>query len=244
MYLSWNKTTITDFSDKNINNLYGEGYVFTRQGKGVMNQTRSVRIDLAQFEPSSENRRVLRKTENILLQKLAIPYAAYHWSIGKMGKDFYETKFGERTFSAQKIKELMTDPKKSNFNMLMVYETSPLAPLLKERAAHDPSPLGRGTEGEGLSPIGYAICLETNELLHYCYPFYNIKYTISNIGMAMMLKAILWAQENNKKHIYLGSFQRPTDTYKLQFAGLQWFDGEKWQTNLEKLKNILKKCYR
>src|SRR3989344_6101553 len=40
-----------------------------------------------------------------------------------------------------------------------------------------------------------------------------------------------------KKYIYLGSFSRPTDTYKLQFAGLEWFDGKQWQNNPEKLKN-------
>ena len=53
MYLTWAEKTITDFSDANINSLYNEGYVFTRIGKGVMQQTRSVRIDLSKFELSS-----------------------------------------------------------------------------------------------------------------------------------------------------------------------------------------------
>jgi arginyl-tRNA--protein-N-Asp/Glu arginylyltransferase len=58
--------------------------------------------------------------------------------------------------------------------------------------------------------------------------------------MAMMLNAILYAKENNKKYIYLGSAQRPTDTYKLQFKSLEWFDGDSWSEDLEELKNILK----
>jgi len=41
--------------------MYDHGYVFTRIGKGVMHQTRSVRVDLAKFELTSENRRVLKK---------------------------------------------------------------------------------------------------------------------------------------------------------------------------------------
>ena len=87
--------------------------------------------------------------------------------------------------------------------------------------------------------IGYTICYQNPEILHYCYPFYNIQYPISNIGMAMMLKAIVWAKEQNKKYFYLGSFQRPTDTYKLQFTGLEWWDGKEWKSNLEELKNTL-----
>jgi hypothetical protein len=46
MYLAWNKQTITDFSEKNIEALYSKGYVFTRTGRGDMNQTRSLRLDL------------------------------------------------------------------------------------------------------------------------------------------------------------------------------------------------------
>ena len=56
----------------------------------------------------------------------------------------------------------------------------------------------------------------------------------------MMTKAIVWAKENGKKYVYLGSASRPNDTYKLQFAGLEWWDGKKWQTDLEELKKILK----
>ena len=64
-YLTWDEKTITDFSPENINSLYNEGYVFTRKEKGIMNQTRSVRIDLSHFELSSENRRILKKTKGI-----------------------------------------------------------------------------------------------------------------------------------------------------------------------------------
>jgi arginyl-tRNA--protein-N-Asp/Glu arginylyltransferase len=221
MYLSWSEQTITDFSDSNINALYNRGFVFTRRGKGVMNQTRSIRIDLAKFELSSENRRVLKKTEDLNLSPFPLPLSSYHWSIGKMAKDFYDTKFGEGTFSANKIKELMTSDK-SNFNFLLIFENCKLK--IKNFT------------------IGYSICHQTNELLHYSYPFYilNSKFNIPNLGLGMMLRAILYAQEQGKKYIYLGSFQRPTDVYKLQFKGLEWFDGEKWTEDLEELKQQIK----
>jgi len=217
MYLSWNTKTINDFSDENINALYDEGYVFTRKGKGVMNQTRSLRIDLNKFELSSENRRILRKVEDVRTHVRTavrtLPYANYHWSIHKMGKDFYATKFGDKTFSANKIKELMTDGEKSNFNIVFVYNENQ----------------------------GYCIGLETNKIIHYSYPFYDLENSLKNIGMVMMLNAILYSKEKKKKYIYLGSTARPTDTYKLQFSGLEWFDGIEWKNDLEELKNILKR---
>jgi arginyl-tRNA--protein-N-Asp/Glu arginylyltransferase len=223
-YLKWNQQTITDFCDENVNKLYNEGYLFGRVDKGVMDQTRSIRINLLKFDLSSENRRIMKKTEGLEVTNKGLPYFSYDWSIGKLGKDFYDIKFGEKTFSANKIKELLTDQKKSNFNKVLLYKPN------------------RKITSLAVSPeeiIGYAICRETNEILHYCYPFYKLNAEIPNLGLGMMLRAILWAQEVNKDYIYLGSAQRPSDTYKLQFAGIEWFDGKEWKTDLDELKKIL-----
>ena len=258
MYLSWDEQTIVDFNDETIEKMYGGGFVFTRLGKGIINQTRSLRIDLNKFELSSENKRVLKKTEDLILSVSTIPYAEYDWSIHKMGKEFYAAKFGEKTpalnrpagpglvFSAQKIKELITDKDKSNFNRLFVYSFGSVIPTETEgsliHSLMDSSTPLRSAQNDKNAPIGYCITLETKNILHYCYPFYQLLPTpdsiLPNLGMGMMLKAIVWAKENNKKFIYLGSFQRPTDIYKLQFAGLEWFDKTNWQNDLEKLKKI------
>lgn len=217
-YLTWDQKIITSFDDDTINTAYNSGYVFTRLGKGIMHQTRSVRIDLSKFELTSENRRILKKNSKLQVTNYKLPYSAYGWFIGKMGKDFYETKFGDGTFSANKIKELMTDIEESNFNLVFVYSVND-------------------------EKIGYCIVRETNELLHYSYPFYELSAIgseLSDLGLGMMLNTILYAQKHGKKYIYLGSAQRSTDTYKLQFKGLEWWDGKKWQTNLTKLKDELK----
>lgn len=217
MYLSWNQQTITDFSDANVEALYDQGYVFTRPGKGLMKQTRSVRIDLSKFILNSENRRVLHRVQDYELETAPLPYADYHWSIAKLGKDFYTKKFGPKIFSANKIKEMLTDPAKSNFNLLLYYVQA-------------------GTDKK----IGYCVCLETKNILHYSYPFYDLDAEANNPGLGMMLKAILHAKVEGKRYVYIGSAQRPGDTYKLQFEGLEWFDGKEWKTDLEELKGILK----
>jgi len=219
-YLKWAEQTITDFSDSNISSLYNEGYLLTREHRGSMYQTRSLRVDLSKFELTSENRRVLKKIEDLRFKIEDLPLKNYDWKIGKMAKDFYETKFGKGIFSANKVKELLTI--EHNFNKLLTYT---IAECRMQNAE---------------CTNGYCICYENKDVLHYSYPFYNLKSEICNLGMSMMLNAIIWAKENNKKYVYLGSAKDEKAKYKLQFEGLEWFDGGEWRDDLDKLKSILK----
>jgi arginyl-tRNA--protein-N-Asp/Glu arginylyltransferase len=243
-YLSWDEQTITDFSPENIDAMYNRGFVFGRPENGHMEQTRSIRIDLSQFELSSENKRILRKTEGLDMNIVTLPYSQYTWDIGKMGKDFYETKFGDGTFSANKIKELLTGDR-NDFNRVLIY-SSPYQGELegvnnKEDAQSSVDPSQPPLIGEE-SQIGYCIAVETKDMLHYSYPFYNLNSEIKNLGMGMMIRAVVYAKEAGKQYIYLGSFQRPTDVYKLQFSGMEWFDGKKWQNDTDTLKNTIPLC--
>ena len=225
-YLKWNEKKISDFSHDSLAAFYSSGFVFTRIDRGVMHQTRSARIDLKQFELSSENRRIMKKTDGLELtsRTLPIPEAEYDWNIAKLGKDFYETKFGPGIFSAQKIKEILTSADSSNFNKLLVYSFNKKI-------------------------IGYAICFEAagkeSGFMHYSYPFYDLTVTDANgapmkdLGLGMMLRAIIDSQSRGLRYIYIGSLQRPADSYKLQFSGLEWFDKTTWNKDAEQAKAIL-----
>lgn len=219
-YLTWAEKYLPDFSLNDIDILYEKGFVATRIERGRFQQTRSLRIRLADFTLNSENRRILKKTNDLSLAIHPIPYQKYAWPIGKLAKDFYTQKFGDGTFSANKLKELLTMKERSSFNTLLTYTLHP-----------------------SIEPLGYCVALATDHLLHYCYPFYTLQTTEyelpANLGLGMMLCAIRKAQEDKKDFVYLGSAQRPSDTYKLQFAGLEWFDGSAWQRNNESLKQLL-----
>jgi len=215
-YLNWDTKIVTEFSAQHLEEMYASGYVFTRVDRGVMNKTRSFRINLGVYTSSSENRRILRKSEHLALSVEPIPYAEYSWRIGKLVKDFYE-KFGDNVFSANKAKEILTEPGKTNFNKLLVF-----------------------TDTRTDKAVGYAIIAETTNIIHYSFPFYIEDPLEPSRGLGMMTKTIEWAKEHGKQYIYLGSLQRPTDTYKLQFLGGEWFDGETWQVDTATLKEILK----
>ncbi len=219
-YLSWDQKTVTDFSEENIHEMYEKGYLFTRLGRGVMQQTRSVRINLAKFSLSSENRRILKKTFDLIgPTPIELTHTSYDWhydwKIGKMAKDFYDNKFEPGIMSSQKVKMMLVEGEKSNFNLLLIYSQD-------------------GTN------IGYVICYKNKEILHYCFPFYSLDVPLKDMGLGMMIKAIQYAKESKLKYFYLGSLQRASDVYKLQFEGLEWFDGKVWSQDIEDVKNILK----
>lgn len=217
MYLSWDEQNIKDFSDANVASMYERGYVFTRKGKGLMQQTRSLRVNLSKFKLSSENRRVLKRVDGVEITVESLPMEDYSWQIGKLAKDFY-AKFGQNTFSANKIKELLTDESNSNFNALLSYSL--------------------GAQG---TKLGYAICYAGENFLHYSYPFYSLEPDLpKDMGLGMMTMALMLSKEQGDKYFYLGSASRPSDTYKLQFDGLEWFDGTAWREDYGELKKILK----
>ncbi|MFW5702885.1 MAG: hypothetical protein ACOCXP_02875 [Candidatus Dojkabacteria bacterium] len=201
-----------------ISSLYNEGFLFGRVERGYMYQTRSLRVDVSQFAPNSENRRIIRKhTENDLFSMrnefLPIEKKNYDYSLHKRGKEFYRTKFPEEKFTAAKIKELLT--REHNYNLLFSY--------LRDS-----------------NIVGNAICYSNSTCLHYCYPFYDLELDRSNFGMYMMIQALLWAQMHGTNYVYLGGVTRAQDIYKLQFSGLEWFDGNSWNKDIASLKLILR----
>lgn len=215
-YYFTDQKTISDFSVENIEELYDKGYVFTRLAKGTMNQTRSIRVDLSKFELSSENRRVLKHVEGLGISKSEVPmnFEDYDWEIAKLAKDFYTEKFGSKTFTANKARELLTNPFKSNYNVILKYTL-------------------------GSEKVGYSIGFETSNIFHYAHPFYYHEKFNNNFGMGMMLLAINKAKEESKKYFYIGSASKPEDKYKFQFKGLEWYDWNTWSTDIEKLKETI-----
>lgn len=232
-YLIEDQQTIIDFSEANISAMYAKGYVFTRLGKGVMTQTRSLRIDLSKFELNSENRRILKKNEGLVVEFLSLPLENYTWEIHNLGKTFYSEKFGDMTMSASKIKEMFTDLEKSNMNNVFSFRVQ-----------------GESASASASGIVGYCLCYSNSEMLHYAYPFYDLNVPKEqNLGMGMMINALNFAKDSNKKYVYLGSVTDERSLYKLQFEGLEWFDtstelsetnGTRWNQDIQKLKDLVR----
>ena len=206
------KTYLQAQEAEDIDEIYSKGFLPTRIKKNYYYLSRNIRIDLESFSLTSENRRILKKTQNLTLESKKLENFEFDYNISKMALDFFKQKFGERITTTQKLKWLFTG---DFFTDAIVYKI----------------------EGE---TIGYCITMETENILHYSYPFYKPTLIKSNIGMAMMIKAIEYAKEKDKKYIYLGTVYTKDSLYKLQFKNMQWFDGENWNTDIDKLKDLIK----
>ncbi len=247
-YLSYDEITLTDLSEDSISSKYNDGYLFTRKSKGVMYKTRSLRINLKNFEFNSENRRVLNRNSNLTLKygDLPIPLDKYNWKIHSLGSNYYSTKFGDNTFSASKIKELLTSDD-SNFNLNLIYLLSnsvKVNPFGESILGTNYDTVLHNINDENSDPVGYCISYLNSNILHYSYPFYNLDIPKEqNLGMGMMLKAIDYALSLNLEYIYLGSVSSLESKYKLQFNNLEWFDDDKnsWSNDLTLLKSLIDK---
>lgn len=193
--------------------IYDLGFLPTRMEEDLFYLSRNVRIDLKNFELTSENRRILKKIQGLELQNIELKDIHYEYSIGNIALEYFKEKFDRKIISTQKLKWL--------------FESGFFTNLIKYTKDNE--------------EIGYCIAMESNNLLHYAYPFYKKEFLNTNIGIGMMLKAIIHAKEENKQYVYLGTTYTKDSLYKLQFKGLEWFNGQEWSKDIDKLKEIIKK---
>jgi arginyl-tRNA--protein-N-Asp/Glu arginylyltransferase len=177
---------------------------------------RQVRVNLAKFKPSSENRRILRKGAGIDVK--LVPRDKYNYTPAQ--RDFFKTyadiKFGKDVMTFERLDALFASPIISH---LLVF-----------------------TDAKTGAEIGAAtLYLEGRELAYYYYAFYDLNYYARNLGMFIMTSAVELFAGRGFKQLYLGTCYSQTALYKTQFAGAEFFNGFRWSDDLDELKFIIKR---
>ena len=177
---------------------------------------RQVRLNLAKFAPSSENRRILRKGRGISVELVSREKYDYTPERRAFFKTYADIKFGKDVMSYERLDALFAAPIISH---LLVF-----------------------TDTETAREIGVAtLYLEGKALAFYYYAFYDLNYYSRNLGMFMMTSAAALFAEHGKKYFYLGTCYSQTALYKTQFAGAEFFNGFRWSDDLEELKFIIRR---
>ena len=177
---------------------------------------RQVRVSLAKFKPSSENRRILRKGEGIEVK--LVPRDKYNYTPERRQffKTYADIKFGKDIMSFERLDSLFGSPIISHLLTFTDIKT--------------------GAE------IGVAtLYVEGKSLAYYYYAFYDLNYYARNLGMFMMTSAAALFSERGFAHLYLGTCYSQTALYKTQFAGAEFFNGFRWSDDLDELKFIIKR---
>jgi leucyl-tRNA---protein transferase len=178
---------------------------------------RHLRVPLAGWQPTSENRRILRQGAEFRLD--LVPRDDYPLSQEKMSGwlAFAEQRFGPAVMSAQRLEG--------------VFRGAITTHVLVVRDLAD-----AGRE------IGAAILyVEPPRMVHYYYSFYDLEHRVRSLGLWMMTAMIRFFAQAGFAHVYLGTCYSERALYKAQFDGLEFFNGVRWNTDIAQLKFMVRR---
>lgn len=177
---------------------------------------RQVRIDLNCFELSSENRRIVRKSENMEFRLIPRSQFEYTKKWRKFCKTYADIKFGKDVMTYERLDSLFNSKIVSH---LLVF-----------------------TDTKTKKDVGIVtLYLEKKSLAYYYYSFYNLNYYVHNLGMFLMTSAVDYFSGSDFSHIYLGTCYSRNSLYKTQFKGAEFFNGFQWSNNLKELKYLIER---
>lgn len=254
--------------DKEVGKLYERGYLpaFLPPAKDMRLfylAPRSLRVNLKKFELSSENRRILKKTsrfDHVIYHVGAIHKSSFRRfeydpiRVGKFCKDYFDEKFGRGVMSVSRIKRIFSAPMTTNVWVYYVAADQSIHlknfsraasrridTLQREKFYKSSSVYSASShlDKRGSGRVGYVTCYIDNDIFNYTFAFYDLNYYKDNLGIRMMLDSVMWAKENGKNYIYLGSVRDSSGLYKTQFRGWEYFDGSEWSVDKDELKQAI-----
>ncbi|HXI70717.1 MAG TPA: hypothetical protein VNN22_10225 [Verrucomicrobiae bacterium] len=195
--------------------LFNAGFLPSARGLGQFYLCRNVRVDLAKFKPSSENRRILRKGE--LVEMKLVPRAEFDLTPARREfyKNYADARYGKDVMPHERLELVFNSPVATH---LLVF-----------------------TEAQSGAELGVVVLyLEAPRLAFYRYSFYDLNHFNRSLGLFMMTAAAVHFAEQKFAHLYLGTCYSGRALYKTQFAGVEFFNGFRWSANLLELKHLLR----
>jgi len=205
--------------DKEIPDIYNLGFLPYSNDltldKSLFYMARSLRVNLSDFKETSENRRVLKKIEELKPGFRVIPIEQFDTeqdSFRSFCYDFANERFSE-PISKERIEYILKWK-----NLSHVFEFS-----LDDKK------------------VGYVLCIMFEGTLHYWFAFFDLNYPAYSLGKYIMYSVINWAFEQKMESVYLGTCYGEKALYKARdFKGLEFFDGNIWNSDMKLLKEKCK----
>src|SRR5450756_2034256 len=196
--------------------LFNAGFLPAARGLEQFYLCRHLRVGLAKFTPSSENRRILRKGEGITMK--LVPRAEFELSPAR--REFFlkyaEARYGAGVMPRERLELLINSPLATH---VMVFNE-----------------VQSGTE------VGAVLLyLEAPRVAFYRYSFYDLDHVNRSLGLYLMTTATAYFAEQKFEHLYLGTCYSERALYKTQFAGVEFFNGFRWSQDLEELKYLVRR---
>lgn len=204
-----------------LESIYNQGFLpyssnITLQ-REIFYLARSLRVNLAQFEDSSENRRVDRKIEPLSISFELIPKNTI--DINDLSFLDFCLSYAQERFSNNAMNE-------ARFKYILGRETGTHWLVFKREE----------------KVLAYVLLAIHGKAIHYWYAFFDATYLEEYpLGKWIMWRSIKWAKENNYDYVYLGTCYGNSALYKTRdFKGLSFFDGYGWNNSINTLKELCK----
>ena len=195
--------------------LFNAGFLPGARGLEQFYLCRNLRVNLAQFSPSSENRRILRKGEGITMK--LVPRAEFDLTPAR--KEFFlnyaEARYGAGVMPPERLELLFNSPLATH---LLVF-----------------------TAASGAEVGAVLLYLEAPRVAFFRYSFYDLNHPNRSLGLFLMTTAVEFFAAQKFQHLYLGTCYAERALYKTQFAGVEFFNGFHWSQNLEELKYLVRR---
>ena len=194
--------------------LFNAGFLPSARGLNQFCLCRNVRVDLARFSLNSENRRILRKGAGIEMK--LVPRAEFEMTPAR--REFCQTyadaRYGKGVMPPERLELVFNSPLATH---LLVF-----------------------SDAQSGAELGVVVLyLEESRLAFYRYSFYDLNHFNRSLGMFMMTSAVELFAARGVGFLYLGTCYSERALYKVQFNGVEFFNGFRWSDNLAELKFLL-----
>lgn len=225
--------------DDDLARIYLSGFLPFRSKQRWFYLARSTRIKLSKLELSSENRRILRKMEQVTFTVQPIEQFAYTADVQKLC-----AKFADSLAMPRKAEVGSGDIEQGEQNEMAKtnakapISTAAIRAMFTGKANVNAVMTFRHTETHEIA--GYVGLVWHENFIHYAHPFMNVDWEDKNLNIGMMTMALDWAQQQRKQFAFLGTCYSESALYKTQFSEFEYFTGRQWSNDLEQLKMLVK----
>lgn len=195
-----------------LDEVYAAGYLpysGAHDSKDIFYSGRSARVDLVNFSPTSENRRIAKRFDG-MFEKTRTPFAEFvpdehFWDLSLT---YFAQKHGPNAMPRPRIEALFNS---GIITTVVVYKLADVA-------------------------VAYVLEVEDGTMGHYWFSYYDIQYARQSLGMWLMLDCVRDAKERGVLYYYLGTVYGEKALYKTNFAPLEWWDEARWSSDSKLLR--------
>jgi hypothetical protein len=193
---------MTNFNITNPNSVddaYNQGLLPQRNQKNLFYQDSSSRSVLNNLNLNSENRRIVRKTEQFTYETIPLTDFNYTPAIQKQIHQWVKELGWD--FPTSSIRTVFTN---HIFNYLYIWYN------------------------ESHQVVAYSICYFSPTISHIAYVFYNPTYYHGDLPIRQVIQFITDSHQKNLKYAYLGRFSPTTGFYKRNMPNFEYFQNNQW----------------